>query len=60
MRGEIRHLRNYKLERQDMGRTKTFENLEIVILDNSNSKEVSGRQKRQRRPQRRRRKMRRR
>jgi hypothetical protein len=36
-----------------MDRTKTFENLEIRILDNSNSKEVSGRRKRRRKPQRR-------
>ena len=28
-----------------MGRTKTFENLETRILDNPNSKEVSGRRK---------------
>ena len=29
----------------EMGSTKTFENLETRILDNSNSKEVSGRRK---------------
>ena len=40
------------------GQNKTFENLETRILDNSNSKEVSGRRKKRRKPQRRRRKRR--
>ena len=41
------------------GQKKTFENLEIRILDNSNSKYVSGKRKRWRRSQRRRRRGRR-
>ena len=64
-REDVQKIRTGRFEKSNFikskggdGQNKIFENLETRILDNSDSKEVSGRRKRWRKPQRRRRKRR--